>query len=453
MSRKQIIFLELNEVPQLILNRYSNFSSSFRYLINQFNTYKTTSHDEIHLSPWITWSTIHRGVTYNKHLIQNLGQDLSSVNKKYPPIWESLCNAGYKVGVFGSLHSSTLPTNIDRYSFYVPDPFSDHSKCKPELIQPIQEFQLALSRKSARNVEKSFVKSLNPKFLIALAKNGVRGATVLQAINQLAQEKIVPTRICRRRVYQTILNFDIYMSLLQKESTHFSTFFSNHVASAMHRYWEAAFPEDYDASTQSQDWKQLYKDEIYYAMKITHHIIERLLQFAKMNPECEIWICSSMGQAPVQGYESISSQLFMTDAEKFLKALGVDPSKYNQKPTMMPRITLEADSIEDIAKLSYRLESLYIDGVRCEQMPSDKTLSLRFMKWNNEPLIKLDGTCMSLFDMGMSMVHIEDNSGTSAYHVADGILLTYGKNSDRFNSDVSIRTDEIKGMIEAALLS
>ena len=86
-------------------------------------------------------------------------------------------------------------------------------------------------------------------------------------------------------------------------------------------------------------------------------------------------------------------------------------------------------------------------------MSSDKTLSLRFMKWNNEPLIKLDGTCMSLFDMGMSMVHIEDNSGTSAYHVADGILLTYGKNSDRFNSDVSIRTDEIKGMIEAALLS
>ncbi len=453
MSKKQIILLELNEVPQLLLNRYSNNYYSFRSLINQFNAYKTTSYDEIHLSPWITWATVHRGFTYNKHQIQNLGQDVTSINKKYPPIWESLCKAGYKVGVFGSLHSSNLPNNLNSYSFYVPDPFSDHSKCKPDLIQPIQEFQLSLSRKSARNIEKSFIKDLTPRLITSLVKSGVTVKTLLQAMNQLAQERIIPSRICRRRVYQTLLNFDIYMSLLQKECPEFSTFFTNHVASAMHRYWEASFPEDYDISSQSMEWKKLYKDEIFYAMKITHHIIKRLVRYANGRPDCEVWICSSMGQAPVQGYEAISSQLLMNDARKFLRALGVDPSKYQQKPTMMPRITFEADSTEEIAKLSYRLESLYIDGVRCEQMSSDKTLSLRFMKWNNEPLIKLDRTCMSLLDMGMRMVPIEDNSGTSAYHVANGILLTYGKNSDRFNSDGSIRTDEIKGMIEATLMT
>mgnify|MGYP003952873455 CR=1 FL=1 len=303
MSKKQIIFLELNEVPQLILDRYSEKDSRFRSLISKFNMYRTKTFDEIHLSPWITWSTVHRGVTYDSHRIQNLGQDLSGVNKKYPPIWETLSKSGCTVGVYGSLHTSTLPNNLDDYSFYIPDPFSDHSICIPRWIQPIQEFQLELSRKSARNVDKSFVSSLNKKLFTSLVRSGVTSKTMLKAIYQIAQERIIATLTCRRRVYQTILNFDIYMSLMQKECPQFSTFFTNHVASTMHRYWEAAFPKDYEVQTQSLEWRQKYKDEVYYAMRVTYHIIKKLLRYARGRPNCEIWICSSMGQAPVQGYD------------------------------------------------------------------------------------------------------------------------------------------------------
>ena len=41
--------------------------------INVFNEYKTYSYDETHLSPWITWPTVHRGATFIKHKIENLG--------------------------------------------------------------------------------------------------------------------------------------------------------------------------------------------------------------------------------------------------------------------------------------------------------------------------------------------------------------------------------------------
>ena len=75
---KQIIFFELNEVPSIIFRRYANKNRSFAKLLNNFSEYKTYSYDEVDLSPWITWPTVHRGVTFNKHKIENLGQDIKN---------------------------------------------------------------------------------------------------------------------------------------------------------------------------------------------------------------------------------------------------------------------------------------------------------------------------------------------------------------------------------------
>ena len=73
-SDKQIVFFELNEVPYVIFKRYASKNKSFANLLAKFSQYKTFSHDEVHLSPWITWPTVHKGVTFKKHKIENLGQ-------------------------------------------------------------------------------------------------------------------------------------------------------------------------------------------------------------------------------------------------------------------------------------------------------------------------------------------------------------------------------------------
>ena len=39
----------------------------------------------------------------------------------------------------------------------------------------------------------------------------------------------------------------------------FSTFFTNHLASAMHRYWEASYPDDYKKNIQDPKWINKYK--------------------------------------------------------------------------------------------------------------------------------------------------------------------------------------------------
>ena len=41
-----------------------------------------------------------------------------------------------------------------------------------------------------------------------------------------------------------------------------ATFYSNHVAAAMHRYWAALFPEDYEDEPMDADWRETYGAEI-----------------------------------------------------------------------------------------------------------------------------------------------------------------------------------------------
>ena len=43
---------------------------------------------------------------------------------------------------------------------------------------------------------------------------------------------------------QPIFSFDIYMKYLKSEKPCFTTYFTNHVAGMMHRYWEDLFEKD-----------------------------------------------------------------------------------------------------------------------------------------------------------------------------------------------------------------
>ena len=81
-----IIFYELNEVPLQVLNRFVKLypNSAFASLSKSSNVYETVNNDIGHLSPWITWPTLHRGVNNSIHNISDFGQNLSTINKLYP---------------------------------------------------------------------------------------------------------------------------------------------------------------------------------------------------------------------------------------------------------------------------------------------------------------------------------------------------------------------------------
>ena len=449
--KKQIIFLELNEVPLLLFERFANSSPPFKRLFTQFSVYRTLSIDNVHLSPWITWATVHRGVTHEFHGIENFGQDLTERDKEYPPIWQRLKSRGLSVGVYGSLHSSNLPEDFSQYDFYVPDPFASHSVCNPKTLSFFQEFQLHLSRKSARNVDPS----IGAPNLIALFRSllsaGLTLRTVYRIAYQIFSERLNRARLSRRRVLQASINFDIFKTLLYRHNPSFSTFFTNHVASSLHRYWEASFPGDYSSPVQSIKWCKTFRHEIPHAMNTATEFIAELMKYVDHSPNAELWVCTSMGQSPVEGYEAIKSQLYLVNPSALLAFLGLDSSAYTIEPTMAPRVTFRAATQRDNFALVESLRGFMIAGKALEVMTGCNSATLRIMHWNVLPSLTFNGSDVLLSDAGFEMVDISDSSGTSAYHIPEGVLMIYGKDSGRYGRDQVIQTEVISSLIESCL--
>src|SRR5690348_3138705 len=100
-----ILLLEINEIPWRLLDRYRGrrgFSKLDRFtsLSDQFTTIAV---DTGELSPWVTWPTLHRGMSNERHGVKNLGQDPATFRGK--PIWEEIRELGGSIGVCGSMQS------------------------------------------------------------------------------------------------------------------------------------------------------------------------------------------------------------------------------------------------------------------------------------------------------------------------------------------------------------
>ena len=137
---RKFIFFELNEVPYTVIDHFCQKypSSTLAKVLPKCAQIETVAEDEGELSPWKTWPTVHRGVTNSQHKIHDFGENLTSVDEKYPPIWKILADAGKQPGVFSSMHTFPLPTNYQDYSFFIPDPFAGDSNSHPKKLEPFQ---------------------------------------------------------------------------------------------------------------------------------------------------------------------------------------------------------------------------------------------------------------------------------------------------------------------------
>jgi hypothetical protein len=257
---KKLIVYELNEVPRRVLDLHVRAHPAGALSRIQARGVDADTHasDSGILSPWITWPTVHRGVSNERHCISDFGQDLSEVDREYPPIWRILASHGVRVGVFGSLHSYPLPGDLRGYDFYVPDTFAAGHETMPEELSAFQEFNLAMVDTSARNVDSSVAVKPAVRLLRRAPWIGIKPATLVRLAAQLANERIEPMRRVRRRTTQVQLAFDLFLKQLCDKKPDYATFFTNHVASSMHRYWPAVFPDDYHAKKLPDDWRRSF---------------------------------------------------------------------------------------------------------------------------------------------------------------------------------------------------
>jgi hypothetical protein len=426
---RKIIFFELNEVPLRIIDYYIQKypNSALAQKLPQCYQYETHAIDSV-LSPWITWATLHRGVAATNHGIYHFNQNLNRINQQFPPIWQILSNNGVRTGVFGSLHSHPLPDNLDKYSFYVPDSFAINSQCFPENLSIFQDFNLSMARNSSRNVSSKIPIEATIKLLAHLPQLGLKIPTLIDTAKQLLTEQLKPYRKNRRRTYQAVLAFDLFLKQLKTTQPDFATFFTNHVASSMHRYWAALFPQDYQNFGYNGEWVSRYNNEIDFAMSKFEQFFTQLVRFVDNHPEYTLWIASSMGQSATTAW-MVKTQLNLSHPEKLMSVLSIPSDAWYQTPAMFPEfgIVVKEQWVEEFHD---RLSQLSIEGKLIKFAQKEDGLFALIFGQVNLPQKKvtnalLKGRSISLEKLGLENISIEDETNTNAYHVKEGSLLIY----------------------------
>jgi hypothetical protein len=425
----KVILFELNEVPSKVIQHFCKLypESNLAKVISKGRKYETYAEDQGHLSPWITWPTVHRGVTNEKHYISDFGQDLTEQEEQYPALWNLLAKNGVKVGLFGSLHTYPLPRCNDNFSFYVPDTFAAGSECFPKKLETFQKFNLAMARDNSRVVSNKIPGKEAINFLMKLPDMGLKFKTATDIATQLVDERINKWKVVRRRTYQSIIGFDIFYKQLELKKPDFVTFFTNHVASSQHRYWAASFPDDYESLKLGREWIETYNGEIVYTMKKADEMIGRLVKFIDKNPEYSLWILSSMGQQAVEAKE-IYTDLFVTNGQKFMDNFDLGSSYYELKPSMVPQFNVQIH-VNKRTEFEEKLATLRINDQSVNfRQKAEGFYSLDIGLPNlDESKIKIElmRQVIPLEHSGMENVKIQDRCGATAYHIPQGSFIIY----------------------------
>ena len=428
---RRFVLFELNEVPLRVVRHFAQRhpGSAFARMLAKGRAWTTFTPDEGHLSPWVTWPTVHRGVPNRQHHIVALGQQVAEVDRRFPPIWRILAAAGRRVGMFGSLHSYPLPEDLTNYDFYVPDTFAAGPEASTRQLASFQQFNLRMVARSGRNASAELPLRDALKFIKNSPGMGIAPRTLLKIARQLASERLFRDRISRRRTIQSVLSFDLFLAQLRKSRPDAAFYFTNHVASSLHRYWPATFTADYEITVWPETWVKRFSDEIDYTMGEADEMLARLMEFADRHPEHVIIVAGSMGQEAVDSPErKTKTEVLLRDLDKFLGILGVRaPSR--RRPTMEPTYTLAFENavgadefVEAIARVRIAGHPIPVRRLDAESIE----FNLGFPNVAEEALTVMVGNHQyGPEEAGVANVTIDDEVGAAAYHVPEGMMLVF----------------------------
>ncbi len=424
----KLLCYELNEVPWRVVDLYlqSRPDSHLAGLLNRSAQLTTHCNDHGELQPWSTWPTLHRGVSNEVHGINFLNQDLSDAGE-WPPVWEILTSADVSVGVFGSLQSYP-PLAADTMHFHIPDTFAAGPETRPERYSAFQAFNLKQTgdnKASAKGIDPSDIGNA-----VGLLRSGIKLRTAARVASHLVNERRNPLNKSRRALLQPELAFDVFVECLKRSQPDFVTFFSNHVAGIMHRYWKYSFPEDFEQLSADSERNNFHAQSLTVAMDIFDRQLATLEQIAKQHGY-QIVILSSMGQEAIDRGEYIP-ELVLDDLNLLLQSLCLtDPVKMNL--AMQPDIALEFADADALERVRDRLLTLVdSDGKSLfKQRYASSGLTLNLAMATSEALAReltayVNTKAYPLDAIGLSLLTRDQGTG---YHQPDGILIWEGLQS------------------------
>ena len=424
-SPRPLLLLEINEVPWRVVDfaRRQSRLTNVRRFFDRAATFTTMSGDTGELSPWVTWPSLHRGMNNEEHGIKHLGQDVESF--RGAAIWEEYRDAGLSVGICGSMQSWP-PVDPGRGGFYVPDTFAHDERCIPSRVEALQRFNLQQVRSNGRVVKRSSKLNEGIDLLKGAVSAGVRPRTFAALAKQLAFERLQPARVTRRPILQSQLFWDTFLSLYDAAAPPaFATFFTNHVASAMHRFWRDLFPEDFDDRSPRSDE---HRGTLLAALDVLDEILGDALALQERSPELLLVFASSMGQAAVRrdgnGFEAVVRTL-----PALVRAAGLADSDVELRLAMVPQVSVAVADETKRARLIAFLEGARVEShalFDVDVIGTSLSITIRTpdLAGVRGGTFTVDGRTLRFADAGIEMLEVESGTG---YHVPEGVMAIVGR--------------------------
>jgi hypothetical protein len=351
---RSVILYELNEVPWSVVDYYveKRPDSNLAALVKEGQSLTTKiANDD--LQPWRTWPTFHTSM-YG-HNSYDLGQDPSSFRGE--PLWDVAERAGLSVGLFGALQSWP-PRPFKSGGFFVPDTFAQDAKAYPPALQRFQEFNLSMTS------DNNFTSDapLSPKTLLGtgvdLIRQGLTPKSAVTLASHLASERKDKRYKSLRPSMQVLPSFDLFWRLHRKNQPRLSVFFTNHVASMMHRFWGDTMPGYTDANDYVAD--DVFGSFIIKAMDFADGQLGRIRRYLKSHPDTVLVVAASMGQGPVESNFTDRGLFIVESHDQLVSRLGLKPAEPGR--AMYPHVALVFADADAAQEALAPLESVTAEG-------------------------------------------------------------------------------------------
>jgi hypothetical protein len=149
-------------------------------------------------------------------------------------------------------------------SLFLPDPWCNTEEPYPQELSVFSRFIASNVRDNSRRENAGMSKFDALRFLLFMARHGLRGSTVAAVVRQIWSDTVLRQKTWwRRAVLLDKFQFDVFKWYWDRNQPDFSSFFLNSTAHYQHAYWHCLFPEEFPASGNNASLES-YKDAILF---------------------------------------------------------------------------------------------------------------------------------------------------------------------------------------------
>tara|TARA_A100001011_G_scaffold400426_1_gene514887 strand:+ start:2389 stop:3687 length:1299 start_codon:yes stop_codon:yes gene_type:complete len=339
----KLVLIELNEINFDALSFYierGEHLPGFKKLIEKGIVNTEAEHDYENLEPWIQWSSVHTGKTFEDHKIFRLGDIVNSSEDQF---FEKVENAGFSVGAVSPMNAENMLKNS---AYFIPDPWtqtpSDGSYLSKSITDAIIQ---AVNDNSQKKLKFKTVINLVMAFF-ALVKLSSYFKMIKYALKAFGKP-------WRKALFLDMLLYEIHKTLFKRKSPNFSTLFLNAGAHIQHHYF---FNSPY------VDSKEL-KNPDWYIGKDFDPFLEMLKVYDEMlcdlfyMQNTEIIIATGLSQKP---YEQLKFYYRIKEHASFLKEVGVEFK--DVVPRMTRDFLISFDTKEQALKAEKQLSKILVNN-------------------------------------------------------------------------------------------